>query len=766
MHPCRLPIGCALFASLWATAARAEPVRVLQAAALGSERLTLDGKLDEAVWQTSQMASEWVERTPVPQGKPPVRTELRILYDEDALYVGVRAELEPGDVPRADTLVYDNQLIWSDESITLKFDTRLDHRTTVGFAFNPAGAQLDFLAVENGQVFRDSYDAIWTVRTQVGEGYWSAEVRIPTIALGLPPARGARVIGFNAQRTHNARNATYDWAYLAQEFSPYYAVNYGELRGVQGVAAGHPLTLLPYGLIGYQDSDPYRPAWKPKLGGDVRVRMASDTWAELTAFTDFAQVNLDDQVINLDRFPITYPEQRPFFLTGLDVFAMPGSPELLNTRTIGLDAQAQEVPILAGGKVYGNEGPFSFGALGVLTDDTLQITDPDTGAVQGVPARTSSAVRGRANFGRAGHLGLMSTLLTNVDLPAAEEVPMPTNPNVAVGSDLLLRGLNQRLELAGFGAFTHDEQGKETTEGASTQARLTYLGEMWRPTARATYISDDFHPALGFIPRTGIFTTLGALPWIYNTSELGLQNILIRGVATYTWSDEVDRLLKRELNADVVVKWANGWGVDFSLDHVLDVVDQPFEVVPNVEVQPDSYEGFRIRTALYTPANEPISASLYYRVSQAFFSGLGHGFSATTNFAFNRTFRYTAGWVATFFTLRDCIDAVDDDGFPIKRCGNLAASGVAHDDALEVRDKTLAFNSSLIITPSTTVTGTLTFQVNTVTEETVGLARIGWRYVPGSELFLVYQQTVDYSGPPTSDHRVALKMNYRYDTAL
>jgi hypothetical protein len=199
---------------------------------------------------------------------------------------------------------------------------------------------------------------------------------------------------------------------------------------------------------------------------------------------------------------------------------------------------------------------------------------------------------------------------------------------------------------------------------------------------------------------------------------------------------------------------------------VTDVVERPFQVVPDVEVQADTYGGFRVRMALYTPANEPVSASLFYRLSQAFFSGVGHGFSANTQFSFNRTFRYTAGWAATFFTLRDCVEAVDDEGFPIRRCGNLAASGVARDDALAVRDQTLAFNSSLIITPSTTVTGTLTFQVNTVAEEAVGLARLGWRYIPGSELFLVYQQTVDYAGPPTSDHRVALKMNYRYDTAL
>ena len=156
----------------------------------------------------------FIERVPNPRDTPPVGTRVRVLKGEAALYVAVESDFIEGVEPRAFELRRDSGRVWSDDAVTLKFDITLDRRTTLVFATNRAGTQVDAIALNNGRQFRKEFDAVWYTASHFANGTWTIEYKLPYAALGLTAKSGARIVGFNVTRDHNRRNATYDWSHL------------------------------------------------------------------------------------------------------------------------------------------------------------------------------------------------------------------------------------------------------------------------------------------------------------------------------------------------------------------------------------------------------------------------------------------------------------------------------------------------------------------------------------------------------------------------
>ncbi|MEL6547976.1 MAG: hypothetical protein AAFQ82_25345, partial [Myxococcota bacterium] len=255
----------------------------------GEEPIVIDGILNEAAWSEAPAGRGFVERGPIREANPPVETEFKVLFDDAAIYVGVRMALAPGEVPRGFERRRDNFRIFSDDTISLKFDVRRDKRATIGFVVNAAGARMDYVAVDRGR-FRVEFDVVWDVDVKVTEEAWVAEFRIPSLALGFPDRSGEQLMGLNLSRDHNARVATYDWSFLPPELGPTYAERYGVIRGIEGVSGGQPLTLIPFVTGGYRRDDrsrfPSDTPWTVSGGADVRLRIGDDSWLEATALTD------------------------------------------------------------------------------------------------------------------------------------------------------------------------------------------------------------------------------------------------------------------------------------------------------------------------------------------------------------------------------------------------------------------------------------------------------------------------------------------------
>ncbi|MCB9592063.1 MAG: carbohydrate binding family 9 domain-containing protein [Sandaracinaceae bacterium] len=714
--------------SLLPSAAEAQE-RPLLAARARRGAIRIDGVLDEPDWARADAGSDFVERIPSPGARPPVDTEVRVLVDEGAVYVGVTSFLAEGETPRALELTRDSSRIWSDDAVTIKFDVRRDRRSTVGFAVNPAGAQIDFVALDNGRTFRREYDAVWESATSVREDAWVAEFRIPAAALRLPPGEDERVFGFNVSRDHNARQATYDWSHLPPEFGAASALHYGDLDHVAGLGGGRSLIVNPYFLVTWPGHDDWGLPVEPKAGGEMRLRLADDVWGELTLLTDFAEVDLDSQVVNLDRFPLFFPERRPFFLSGLDVFEFGALEEaqLFFTRRIGLDDDANPVPILGGLKVYGREGFLSFGVLDVATAATADREAANYGVA-----------RVRANFGTASYVGAMYASRADIAGPGGLFSQVDARPHHTVGVDGLVRALDgDRLEIRGFGAFAATD-GEEPTEGLAGRLEVQWRGEQWMPRASALYIQEGFDPELGFVRRPALFQAGLAVPVTLRTPTRGVRQMVYGLSGEIAYSDDFEQLLRVAGGWQASIQTADLWTLGANADYVQDVVREEFELLDGLTIPVGPYRGARVQVGLWSPDARNPGLGAVVTAENAFFGGANYRLNLDVSAAFGQHVRGSVGAVGAL------LDFPDRELIP-----------------------TLAINSVLSVTPSPWVVVDLVAQVNTVTERFIGMGRLRWRYLPGSDLFLVYRAEVVYSdAEATLDQRVTLKVSYRYDAVL
>lgn len=718
-----------LLASLTPAVSRAQDARPLSRAARRTGPIALDGRLDEPDWQRAPILADFVERVPDPGGTPPVRTEARVLVDDGAVYVGVTSYLAPGETPRALELTRDSFRIWSDDAVTIKFDVRRDRRSTVGFAVNPAGAQIDFVALDNGRSFRREYDAVWEAGTHVREDAWVAEFRIPSAALRLPPGDEHRIFGFNVTRDHNARQATYDWSHLPPEFGAASAMHYGDLGGLAGLGGGRVLIVNPYVLATWPGRAEWNMPIEVRAGGELRTRLGEDIWGELTFLTDFAEVDLDSQVVNLDRFPLFFPERRPFFLTGLDVFQFGALEEaqLFFTRRIGLDARANPVPIYGGLKAYGREGIFSFGVLDVAT-----------GATETTPAANWGVARIRANLGEASYVGALVGSRANLSGPdGLLPGDLDPAPHWSVGLDGLVRALDGRLELNGFGAFTHRE-GEDAAEGLAGRAEARWRGEAWMPSISALYLQEGFEPELGFVRRPAIVQGNASSPVVLRQPARGLRTLTLGLAGRVEASDTLEELLRLSGGWSIVLETDERLSFSADADYVQDVVREPFTLAGQIDVEAGEYRGVRAHAGFATPDSRNPVLGLDLTAQNAFFGGSLYRADVSVSAAFGAHFRAEVGASGALLDFRD------HELLP-----------------------TLAVNSLFSVTPDPFVVIDAVGQLNTVAERFIGMLRLRWRYLPGSDLFLVWREVVDYlGGVVATEERVTLKVSYRYDAVL
>ncbi len=300
----------------------------------------LDGFLTEEVWQTAPAATDFLQRDP-DEGRPETgKTEIRILYDHEALYFGCMMHDAEPDKIVARLTRRDNEI--DSDLISVRLDSYHDHKTAFEFTVLASGVKIDILQYNDGEDEDDSWDAVWEVETQILRGLaqanslhgraesasaataaagWSAEIKIPFNVLRYSPAKdGNNVWGLNLIRRVSRKNERDEWALVGKDQSGYIS-HYGHL-----LLAGqlpHPKTfqLLPYtvGRGEVRDRALAQPAsattnFNGDAGFDLKYGLNSSLTLDLTMNPDFGQVEADPEVLNLTTFETFYPEKRPFFL--------------------------------------------------------------------------------------------------------------------------------------------------------------------------------------------------------------------------------------------------------------------------------------------------------------------------------------------------------------------------------------------------------------------------------------------------------------------
>jgi len=445
----------------------------------------VDGDLNEDAWQNSPSIGAILQREPQPGTAASEPTEVKLLYDDRALYIGVLCrDSQPGKV--IGTRMARDASLQDDDRIEILLDTFHDRRNAFYFATNPAGALVDGLIIENGELNRE-WDAIWTVRVRRTSQGWSAEFAIPFKSLSFRAGQSAW--GFNFSRSIKRKIEEDRWAGARLELEFFQVSEAGEITGLEGISQGIGLDIRPFAAGRWvHGTATGNDTVTGKLGLDAAYNVTSSLKLSLTGNTDFGETEVDARQINLTRFPLFFPEKRSFFLENAGVFSFSNTGEDVLpffSRRIGLLA-GQEVPILFGAKLTGKVGRTDVGVLDVRTRNSLP-----------APAKNFFVGRVKQNLFRQSYAGV---IFTHGD-------PLLPSGSHTLGTDLRLatskfmgRPRNFVVDLFAAKSMNEGVSGKDWAYGFSAEYPndLLALEFDWRE------VQENFRPALGFAPRTGV----------------------------------------------------------------------------------------------------------------------------------------------------------------------------------------------------------------------------------------------------------------------
>ena len=273
----------------------------------------MDGRLNEQVWQDARVADHFVQRDP-DEGMPSTEATLvSALYDAENLYFGIRCLDTRAEGIRATELRRDNNFD-NDDSFAIILDTFHDHRNAFLFRINPRGTQYDALITDEGRDVNADWDEKWEVETQMDEEGWTAEIKIPLRTIRF--SSSSESFGIDFERVIRRKNESSYWNNYDRNFTFQQISQAGHLQGLEAVVSGLQLRIKPYVNVrmitqGAQERN-------TNFLGDVglenlKYSVTSGLTLDATINTDFAQTEVDSQVINFDRFPVFFPEKREFF---------------------------------------------------------------------------------------------------------------------------------------------------------------------------------------------------------------------------------------------------------------------------------------------------------------------------------------------------------------------------------------------------------------------------------------------------------------------
>jgi hypothetical protein len=474
------------------------------------ERIRVDGKLDEAAWNSAAPIKTLTQVLPQEGKEPSERTEIRVLVDNDAMYFGITCfDRNPSSI--ISTQLTRDAALEVDDNVSIVIDPFFDHRNGFLFTVNPAGARTDGQISNNAEFTSLDWDGIWDAHTRITDAGWVAEIAIPFKTLRFKP--GQSVWGLNVQRVIKRNNETNRWSGARRDIWLYNLAEAGQLEGLPNVRQGMGLDIRPYGLTTRKEGND----WKVDGGLDISKNLAPNLNASLTINTDFAETEVDARQVNLTRFDLFYPEKRAFFLEGAGVFDVatgnPFMPDLIPffSRRIGLmekDGISIEAPILAGGKITGRQSRFNIGLMDVLTD---KVEDSGLGRQNMLAARVSR------DFGKQSYFGGIFT----------RGNPSGDGENTLVGVDARFATSkfqkDKNLSLSLFAFRTDDELTDKSDYAAGFS--LDFPNDRWFGILSWKQIGSNFNPALGFAPRTGIRKTNAMFMFRPRTEKAGIRQL-------------------------------------------------------------------------------------------------------------------------------------------------------------------------------------------------------------------------------------------------
>ena len=675
--------------------------------------IRIDGRLDESIYTATEAIEGFVQQEP-DEGKPATeRTEAWVLFDADHVYVAARCwETQPARRV-ANEMRRDTSQLRQNDTFAVLFDTFHDRRNGYLFYANPIGGLADSQITDEGPPNVD-WNTVWNVKTGRFDGGWTIEMAIPFKSLRYQAGRD-QTWGINLRRVVRWKN---EWSYLAQvpraltTFRGILKVSSAAtLVGLEVPSGSRNLELKPYALAGVATDNTVTPPavndGEARVGADIKYVVTQNLTADVTLNTDFAQVEVDEQQVNLTRFNLFFPEKRDFYLENLGVFAFAGrasaglaagsgdTPYLFFSRRIGLD-RLQETPQRAGGRLTGKVGATTVGMLNVQTGDNDAVA---------VESANFTVLRAKRDVLRRSSIGAMYTHRT--------ETPGRVGSNHGFGIDATF-SFFQNLRFDTYLAGTQTKN--RPRDDLSYRGFVDYNADRWGVQAERLVVEPNFLPEIGFLRRTDMRRNFGLVRFSPRpTGVPHVRKLTFQSSVNYTTNNQ-NRLDTRELGATFQTEFVNSDVASIGYIDNFERLVLPFNVSTGINIPIGTYDFHTLQVSYAAGQQRRVSGTIVFEMGK-FYNG------DRRTIAVNGARMQVTPQISLEPSL-----SINDVDLPE---GSFVATVIRN-------------RATYTITPRMFVSGIV--QYNSTNESLGSNLRLRWEYAPGSELFVVY--TDDYNTDP------------------
>ena len=666
--------------------------------------LTIDGHLDETVYSQVLAISDFIQNDPEEGTLASEKTEVWLLFDDEFVYLSARCWESQPDRMMVTEMRRDSSNIGRNDNLAWSFDTFFDRRNGTMWEINALGGKMDGQTTNDGQT-NWSWNPIWEVEVGTFHGGWTVEAAIPFKSLRYRPGPD-QVWGFNVRRRNIWKNEN---SYIdalpaslgARGLRPATLV---PLVGIDGPPEGKNLEIKPYAIGDFTTDSNSNPPLNNALGAaaglDVKYGLTQNLTADFTYNTDFAQVEADEQQVNLTRFSLFFPEKREFFLENRSTFEFGGedndSPILFYSRRIGLQ-DGRQIPVHAGGRLTGRVGGFDVGVVQIRTDDE---------DISGALPTNFSVIRVKRDILRSSTIGLIFTG-RSISLQGRGQ-------NLAYGIDGGFSFLENQLVIDTYWAQTQTPE--LSGNDSSYRAKIAYDGDRYGYRAERLAIGEAFSPEVGFVRRRDM--QLNRARFRFSPRLLSVP--AIRKLSWRTGIDYIEngrgQLETRDAHFEFGIEFENSDRVRLRHTASYEFLPEPFEISPTITLPTAGYDFSTTRAEIRLGEQRRLTGRFavehgtFYGGRKTTFSMSRGRIKMTPQFSVEPM--YSVNWV----------------------------------DLTQGQFTTQLFGSRIIyaMTPRMFTSALLQYNSSDHTVDTN--IRLRWEYQPGSELFVVYNQQHDTFG--------------------
>ena len=688
-----------------------------------SAPLRIDGVLDEPIYSEVTPISEFIQAEPQHGAPATERTHVWISFDEDNVYVSMRAWESQPERMIVNEMRRDSNQVLQNEVFGVALDTFYDRRNSFNFHFNPIGGRRDGQNINEGANYNGDWNPVWDFAVRRVPDGWIGETAIPFKSIRYRAGR-AQIWGVQLRRTSRWKNET---SYLTSlpvgiDENGLGRVSGGAtLVGIEAPPSSRPLDIKPSVTSSLSSDFAGSPRLHNELdsdiGFDAKYALTQGLTADVTYNTDFAQAEADEQQLNLTRFSLFFPEKRDFFLENQGIFAFGGananngdSPTLFYSRRIGLD-QGFLVPVVGGGRVTGRSGPYTIGVLDMQTDSLDRA---------GVPSTNFAVARVRRDVFRRSAIGAIATRRSRTAGGGAGET---------FGVDGAF-AFFQNVTAQTYWARTRTPG--RPGDDISYRGQVSYDGDRYGAQAERLVIGQNFNPEVGFVRRVGFHKSRALARFSPRPARLTSIRKFNSQASIEYWENPQGLKIQRELIGNFGVEFQNSDQLNLSVTDLFELLPEPFRIATGVTVPAGGYT-LRAYRARYTLGAQRMASGQLSVEHGPFYGGERTQFAASS----------ARIKLTTHLAVEPNI-SINRVSLPFGEfTTNLIGSRVTY-----------------TVTPMMFVSTLM--QYNSSNNSLSTNARLRWEYLPGSEFFLVYNEGRDTQAeglPYLQNRSVVFKIN-------